>query len=206
MIDKIERKSLSDNVKEILINAILERVYKPGDRIKEIEIAKKLGVSQSPVREALRKLVSIGFLESEPYKGTIVSEFSIEKLKEVYKVRASLECLAIIEARKNIKREDLDFLENIINKMIGAAEKNNYQEQAKYDVEFHKKIINLSRNSMLKKAWNSLGVVFWTYVGINKGKVSLKNQAQKHKEILELLINKDMKIDNIILFDHFSEP
>ena len=73
---RIPRVVLSDRVKEYIVEAVLNGELKPGDRIVESSMARQLGVSQAPVREAIRDLVLLGFLESEPYKGTSVRSFT----------------------------------------------------------------------------------------------------------------------------------
>jgi DNA-binding GntR family transcriptional regulator len=87
----LPRIVLSERVKEYIVEAVLNGEMKPGDRIVESSLARHLGVSQAPVREAIRDLVLLGFLESEPYKGTSVRSFTAEELWETYTVRAALE-------------------------------------------------------------------------------------------------------------------
>ncbi|NJN92643.1 MAG: GntR family transcriptional regulator [Anaerolineales bacterium] len=84
----LPRLVLSEQIKDYIVEAILRADLKPGDRIVESALARQLGVSQAPVREAVRDLVLLGFLETEPFKGTSVRSFSPEELLEVYAVRA----------------------------------------------------------------------------------------------------------------------
>jgi len=95
---RLIRTVLSERIKERLMEDILHRKYKPGDRMVESALAKELNVSQTSVREALRSLVAMGFLESVPFKGIIVRSFSRQDLWEVYTVRAALESLAARQA------------------------------------------------------------------------------------------------------------
>ncbi|MFL5692350.1 MAG: GntR family transcriptional regulator, partial [Ktedonobacteraceae bacterium] len=75
----LSRISLRAQIKEILLKRILNGEYKPGDRLVEMQIAQELGTSQAPVRESLRELEALGFVESEPYRGTRVREVTKEE-------------------------------------------------------------------------------------------------------------------------------
>src|SRR4051794_22766572 len=82
---------LRDQIKEVLLARILEGEYAPGQRIVELQVASELGVSQAPVREALRELEALRFIRSEPHRGARVREVTARELAEVYPVRAALE-------------------------------------------------------------------------------------------------------------------
>ena len=85
----VTRTVLREQVKELLLERILVGVYRPGDRLVETRIAQELGTSQAPVREALRDLELLRFVESEPFRGARVREVSAEELAEIYPVRAA---------------------------------------------------------------------------------------------------------------------
>ncbi|MEL7462111.1 MAG: GntR family transcriptional regulator, partial [Pseudomonadota bacterium] len=90
----IQRVILSEQVKEELLDDIMAGRYKPGDRLVESQIAKRMGISQSPVREALRDMVAMRFVEVEPHKGARVRRIDQREVLEIYPVRACLEELA----------------------------------------------------------------------------------------------------------------
>jgi DNA-binding GntR family transcriptional regulator len=92
----LNRVVLREQVKEVLLARILDGVYAPGDRLVETQLAGELGVSQAPVREALRELETLRFVFSEPFKGTRVRGVSREEVVEIYPVRAALEGLAAL--------------------------------------------------------------------------------------------------------------
>ena len=91
----IKRSVLREEIKTYLIDAIVKGTYKTGERLVETQIARDLGISQAPVREAFRDLEQIGILKTVPYKGAYVNGYSIKDLKNAYDVRAELEGLAI---------------------------------------------------------------------------------------------------------------
>src|SRR5687767_9053059 len=94
----VMRTVLREQVKELLLERILAGDYRPGDRLVETRIAQELGTSQAPVREALRDLELLRFVESEPFRGARVREISPAELAEIYPVRAALEEVAAREA------------------------------------------------------------------------------------------------------------
>src|SRR5579885_2851747 len=98
----IHRTVLREEVKSVLLQRILSGHYAPGDRLVEIRIAQELGVSQAPVREALRDLESVRFVESAPFRGARVRGVSDEELIEVYPIRGALEEVAAREAAKRL--------------------------------------------------------------------------------------------------------
>ncbi len=90
----LNRTVLREQLKEILLKRILSGEYKPGDRLVEMQIAQEFDISQAPVRETLRELEVLGFVESEPYRGTHVRAVTKAELTEIYPVRAALEEVA----------------------------------------------------------------------------------------------------------------
>src|SRR6266705_3268452 len=105
----LNRTVLRDQVKEILLKRILDGEYKPGDRLVEMHIAQEFEISQAPVREALRELEALGFVESEPYRGTHVRAVTKSELTEIYPVRAALEEVAARAAA--LRLENVEALE-----------------------------------------------------------------------------------------------
>ena len=104
-------KPLRDVVFETLRDAIIKQVLKPGERLMEIQLADEMGVSRTPVREAIRKLELEGLVVMVPRKGAYVAGVSMKDIHEVYEVRAALEMLAVSLAAERITDEELDALE-----------------------------------------------------------------------------------------------
>lgn len=176
----IKRASLKDQVKNILMQQIFSGGLKPGDRLKEMHIAKSLGVSQAPVREAIRSLEAIGYIEHVPNVGARVKTFSIEKLMEVYQVREALEIAAVniaFAAREgeSLPETQIRLLEDLFNKMKAAAQKGDASEYAVQDTRFHRFFLEMSGNETLVDVWESLGIqsrvmhtMFGTQIGREK--------------------------------------
>src|SRR5919199_1951251 len=117
----VGRTVLREQVRKLLLERILAHEYAPGERLVETRIAAELGVSQAPVREALRELESLRFVESAPFRGTWVREVSDEELGEVYPIRAALEEVAARAAAERMAG-DVRALEREIRAMGKARD------------------------------------------------------------------------------------
>lgn len=132
-----EYKPLRDVVFENLREAIVEGRLKPGQRLMEVQLAEQLGVSRTPVREAIRKLELEGLVVMLPRKGAYVANMSLKDLKDVLEIRASLEGLAASLAAERISDEDIKKLEFIIEEFNDSINESNVEALLKKDVEFH---------------------------------------------------------------------
>lgn len=196
----IKRSVLREDIKDYLIDAIVRGVYKTGERLVETQIARDLGISQAPVREAFRDLEQIGILKSIPYKGAYVNGFSTQDLKNAYDVRAELEGLAIKLAVPQITDEQIQELQDIYSEMQNVSDLN---ELVNLDVKFHEYIVKASHNSILERAWKSVSVAHWTYYGIyNFDKLDL---IERHEPILEAFRERNIEKAINLMRMHFLE-
>ena len=187
----LPRTILSDQVKEFIVEAILGGEFKPGDRIVESSLARHLGVSQAPVREAIRDLVVMGFLETEPYKGTSVRSFSPEELWEVYTVRAALESLSARLAVTRLTEADVETLQSILDEMVEAGRKQDLDGMTRLDNDFHETILKTSGNKLLYRLWQALQFGHWTIVTAKMSSFDLEYLAFRHEELLNALKTRD---------------
>jgi DNA-binding GntR family transcriptional regulator len=183
----VERAVLRDQVKEILLERILSGDYAPGDRLVETRIAKELGTSQAPVREALRELELLRFVESAPFRGSWVREVSEEELGEIYPVRAAIEEVAARAAAVRLDGE-VAALEAEIDAMRNAAD---LHDQVEHDVRFHRLIVEASGNRTLAEVWDSLRVEARTVITAVKTGIDRKEIAEMHVPIVEALRQRD---------------
>jgi len=188
----IRRVVLSEQVKEELLDDIMSGRYKPGDRLVESQIAKRMGISQSPVREALRDMVAMRFVEVEPHKGARVRQIDQREVMEIYPVRARLEELAgqLAAERAN---QHLDELEMSIDRMTRAFEARDARTMAHWDVNFHRRILEVSGNQILIETWNSLMIEARTYVTLSNLMVRRPDLdlATWHQPIIEAIRSGD---------------
>ncbi|MDD4496101.1 MAG: GntR family transcriptional regulator [Eubacteriales bacterium] len=142
-------KPLGEVIFDTLREAIIMGELKPGERLMEVHLADKMGVSRTPVREAIRKLELEGLVTMVPRKGAFVSIISSKDIMDVLEVRASLDGLATALSAERIKDCELKELEAVHNQFIENVEKNNLNGTIKKDVEFHDIIYRSSRNDKL---------------------------------------------------------
>jgi DNA-binding GntR family transcriptional regulator len=182
----LTRTVLREQIRELLLERILGGELEAGDRIVELQIAQELGTSQAPVREALRELQSLGFVEHEPYRGTRVRRITAEELAEIYPVRAALEELAAQEAagRLDGKVEDL---EREFGAMREAAGRDDLQDLAAHDATFHRLIVEAAGNRVLLDTWRALRVEARVVVTALKTDIDLHELAELHRPLLEAL-------------------
>jgi DNA-binding GntR family transcriptional regulator len=201
----LNRKVLSDQIREFITDAILDGRFEPGERIIEIAIANELGVSQAPVREAIRELAVMGFLETEPYKGTFVRKFTPEELNEVYTVRAALESLGARQAASRITEQDAATLRNILEEMIAAAQAEDLHEMVRLNNQFHETIIQISGNKLLLQLWKSLEFGQWTILITSRSQLGLEYLARRHESLVEALQTRDSDVASEAMRQHIEE-
>jgi DNA-binding GntR family transcriptional regulator len=188
---QLTRVVLSDQVKAFIIDAITGGDFKPGDRIVESALARQLGVSQAPVREAIRDLARMGFLETEPYRGTSVRSFTPGELWEVYTVRAALEALSARLAAARLNDDDVDTLERILDQMVDAGRRQDLDRMTELDNDFHETILQIAGNSLLYQLWQTLQFGYWTIVTAKMSTFDLEHLAARHEELLDALKTRD---------------
>lgn len=199
------RYVLREDIKEHLINAILRGDYKPGERLTETRLAREFGVSQSPMREALRDLEMMGFVESVPYSGTYVRTLSLKEMLDTYAVRAWLETLAGRLAVPNMTDDVLKQLDVLMEKMMESAHADSAQEFAKHDFAFHKTIVETAGNVTLLRLFDLLQFAYWTYASTILTGYDLVFQARRHYKILDALHTGDSERVGFILGEHIEE-
>jgi DNA-binding GntR family transcriptional regulator len=199
------RRVFREDVKDFLLDAILSGELKPGDRIVETHIAQRIGVSQGPVREALRDLELFGFVESEPFRGTRVRQTTIDDLVEVYPVRAALEGVAAREATKRITPGTLHDLETCLQAMRDAAGAGDRKTHIESDVQFHRIVVEASGNRMLLNMWQSSRLSGSTTVTVALAHRSLMELADRHIPIITALRNRDPDAAEAAMRGHIEE-
>ena len=182
----LTRAMLGQQIREILLERIFKGELQPGDRIVELQLANELGTSQAPVREALRELQSLGFVEHEPYRGTRVRRITEEELAEIFPVRAALEELAAQEAASRLNGR-VEELEREFEAMRAAAGRKDLQDLAGHDARFHRLIVEAAENKVLLDLWKTLRVEARVVVTALKTDIDLDELAEMHRPLLEAL-------------------
>jgi DNA-binding GntR family transcriptional regulator len=200
----LERSVTREKVKELIIQRIIDGTCKPGERIVELRLVHELGVSQGPVREALRDLEAMRFIDTEPYKGARVRELSRDELVASYPVRAALEELA---GQLATTRADTDLLSRLgaeIQRMRDAATDKDQPGLLKHDARFHQLIVEASGNRVLLDAWSSLHIEMFTMVSLVTSQLDLAAIAGTHVPILEALRQGDPYVTGKVMREHIA--
>jgi DNA-binding GntR family transcriptional regulator len=184
---RTSRRVFREDVKEYLLDAILQGHLRPGDRIVETRIAQELGVSQGPVREALRDLEMFGFVVSEPFRGTRVRKTTSAELIEIYPIRAALEGVGAREAARHRDQVLLDTLNDLLEAMRAAAVADDRKAHVNADIEFHRTILQASGNRLLYQMWEAARLSSSSYVSISLVRRSLMELADRHIPIIDAL-------------------
>ena len=176
---------LRDVVFNTLRQAILRGELKPGERLMEIQLANKLGVSRTPVREAIRKLELEGLVLMIPRKGAEVADISEKSLKDVLEVREALEELAARLACDKITKEGINRLKEAAQDFRSALKSNDITQMAEADVRFHDVICNATENQKLVQLLNNLREQMYRYrVECIKRKEAHPRLMAEHAEII----------------------
>jgi DNA-binding GntR family transcriptional regulator len=189
----LKRPPLRATVRELLLERILAGQYGPGDRLVEYRIARELGVSQAPVREALRDLEAMRVVDIRAHLGARVRALPVTELAEAAPVRAALEETAarLAAARLPQQPDDLDRLREHLDQMRAAATGDDPRRLAQHSVAFHRQIVVSAANPVLLDVWNALGIELHTALGVRDTPVPLSQSADSHQPILDALANGD---------------
>lgn len=149
-------KPLRELVCENIRQAIIDGTFRPGERLMEIQMADEMGVSRTPVREAIRKLELEGFVVMIPRRGTYVADISIKDIAEIYEVRTCLDVLAAGLAAERITDEELEILNGYLREIGQHAANMDMNKIVEVDTAFHDVLYNASRNERLCSIINNL--------------------------------------------------
>jgi len=185
------RSNLREQIKDVILQRILDGEYRPGARLVETRIAQELGVSQAPVREALRDLEQLGCIVHEPFRGCSVRAFSAQELIEAFPVRAALEALAARLAAERITETELLTLADLLETMRAAAERGDAHDQSRANASFHATIVRAARNATLERQWSFLEPFSRTYISVSQPGLDLRALSDRHVPILEALRARD---------------
>jgi DNA-binding GntR family transcriptional regulator len=194
-IAPVRRERASDAAYDSLLQAIMGQVFRPGQRLNVSDIARKLGVSLTPAKEALSRLASEGLVEIRPRSGTFVTEISPEDVAETFDLRLALECLAAEKAMERLRPEDVETLERMLADMARpmVTERDRIAHDRR-NVDFHNFIIEHSGNRRLIQLYRSLN----THIKIARIHRSherwasrLAEEQAEHREIVDALKERD---------------
>lgn len=194
---------LRDVVFNTLRQAIITGEFAPGERLMEIVLAERLGVSRTPVREAIRKLELEGLVVMVPRKGAEVARITEDSLKEVLEVRCALEVLAVGLACQRITDEGRERLKKAHEEFVKSVQRGDTLEIANSDEAFHECIFELTNNKRLLQIITNLKEQMYRYrmeyvkdVGYHSDLIS------EHEKMLQAILNGDIETAEEIMRNH----
>jgi DNA-binding GntR family transcriptional regulator len=205
IVRALSRSVLADQVKERILEGILSGHYPPDSRIVETQIARELGTSQAPVREALRGLEALGVVQIEPFRGARVRRPTRREILEAYAVRSTLETLAARLALPRLTDADIEEIAGRFGAMQDAARAGDGHAVAESDAKFHARIVELADNGSLERVWRSLEPFSRTYLTLAVPGADPQWSADLHRPILDALRARDAEAAVAALERHFEE-
>ena len=194
----IQKRPLKEDIFDVLHEKIISGVYKPGDWLRQDDIATQLGVSMTPVREGFDLLVSAGLAERVPYRGVRVREMSTKDVVEAYGLRLVLEAIIAQEAARSITDEQVQNLERMLNEMKTHDTLKEMSDERKLSREFHSAIAEASKNELLIKLYAIVANAFpdWLlYEALFRNPElladSIANTLSEHIAIVDALKKRD---------------
>lgn len=199
---ELQRECMGARIRQILEKRIITGELKPGDRLRELEIAREFNTSQTPVREAFESLHTQKLLESIPYRGTYVRAISSQEMQEAYAVRGVLEQLAAELAAPRLQGNIAD-LRAIQHDLHTAAVQGDIENYAKHNERFHRAIVEHSQNQLLIESWRNLGFEARVRILMSKhAEPDLVARAAEHDPVIEALDKGDGKVAGKHLRQH----
>jgi DNA-binding GntR family transcriptional regulator len=201
----ITRNVLADQVRDYLLQGVFSGQFPPDSRIVETRVARDMGTSQAPVREALRALEALGIVDILPFKGARVRRPSDVELLEAYDVRATLESLGARLGVPRMTDDDLAEITELHDALQAAGKGGDRHLVAERDAAFHARLLQLSGNSMLGRVWRSLEPVSRTYITLVAPNADPSWTVGLHPPILRALRTRDPQAVEAALRQHFEE-
>ena len=204
-VDMNEYLPLRDVVFNTLRQAILKGELKPGERLLEIALAERLGVSRTPVREAMRKLEQEGLVVMIPRRGAQVASITEKDLNDVLEVRIALENVAIEKACARMTEEEMRRLWLAAKEFEHTIAEGNLVKLAEADVAFHEVIYKSSDNRRLNQVLNNLREQIYRYrVEYLKEDESRNRLVKEHEKITRAIKERDVKAAQELSFEHLE--
>jgi DNA-binding GntR family transcriptional regulator len=189
---RLDQQNIDSRIYQLLTEQIVSGVMEPGTRITEEQIAEELGVSRTPVREAMRRLAQDDLVELMPRKGVRVKQLGRSDAVELYEIRAELEALAARRAATRMTDRDIRTLENQAAKARTALADGNPEPAFEFDANLHRLILERSENRRLGKTLemlNNLVSFFRREVGQEFSRATVA--FEEHESLLAALKSKD---------------
>ena len=193
-LENLQRKSLKDEIFDVLHGKIIAGDVAPGEWLRQEDIATQLGVSMTPVREALDLLVSVGLAERVPYRGVRVPQLNADEIAEAYAMRLLLEAAGARAAALNRKQDQVDELKRILSRMKGLLSLNDMSTLRQLSRQFHQSVVGIGGNGSLDKMYEMVMNSFpdwmlyeYLFRHTDMLERSLADEYQEHMTLVEAI-------------------
>jgi len=200
----IHRQSLTEQIKSILIDRIVDGTLRPGDRLKELQIADEFGTSQAPVREAIRSLQALGYVEHIPHVGALIKTFSPKEIEEAHQVREALEGHCLILANIELTKLVAELTQHT-DTMHKAMLQGDIKTFSMADNLFHRTIVEFSGNNSMLDIWDSLRMQLQVIATIGEASMPLEKLYALHPPIVASLKHKHREHAGRFLAEHYRQ-
>lgn len=192
------------------VDAVRESIYAgrlgPGDRLIEADLARQLGISRGPLREALHLLGKEGLVVAVPRHAKFVQDVNAESIDEVYSLRKVLEAYAVERFIAVAGRGGVLQLGQALTEMKEAAEAGDRALTARLDIAFHSRLYQLAQHGLLERAWheNIAGKLQILFNATTRAQLALKEPVRKHDLIVKAIASGDVERARAVVADHID--
>ena len=206
-VGPISSPTLVNTVVERLRESILFGRFAPGERIVEAELARELGISRGPVREALALLEKDGIVVNVPRKGKFVLGFDLRLVDEIYSLRKVLEPYAAQLIIDSLTEEKLSALQQSLEHIEAAADAGDVLSLAERDIEFHNRLYELADHELLRQAWNEniAGKLRMLLNITTRTHVPLIDTGANHRVLVQVIAAKDRRKARQLITQHIDD-
>lgn len=198
-------RPLRELVFEALREAIVNGTLAPGERLMEVQLAEELGVSRTPVREAIRRLELEGYVVMVPRKGAYVASMSAKDVAEVFEIRTALEGLAAELAAERITEEELEELERKLHYVALRVEEGDLEKLVEADTEFHDLLYRASRNQRLVQIIGNLREQIQRFRAASLATPGrMQETLEEHKKIVEAVAKRNGALARRLAEEHIE--
>jgi DNA-binding GntR family transcriptional regulator len=206
-VHQIPHRPLYKEAVSELRAAILGGVFRPGERLRESDLARQLNLSRGPVREALRQLEQEGIVTAIPHVGVSVTMLDLEEIEDVMSMREFIETFKCEQTIRNLTEDDLAELHRLVDRMKAAAADGDGVLVSELDVTFHELLVSRSASSVIKDVWRSLAGQIRIQLSFSDP-VFLRefgDVGESHQGILDALAARDPLALRRVLHTHVEE-
>lgn len=201
-----QAKNASLVATEVIREAIMDGRLEPGRRLKEEELARELGISRTPVREALLILQTEGLLEASPNRGATVRTYDVKDLGDLYMLRAALEGVAARLAAERVTTRDIHRLTRSCDRFDQVAESGSLKDLVRENLVFHDAILEIAGNeriAQLVRGVTELPLVYKSYLWYSPSQKVVS--AHYHRQIVNALAARDPERAESVMKQHVFE-